>query len=251
MIKKYKLIKKYPGSPEVGWELNDVSCCILGYTHLSYEKYVSNYPEFWQEIIKKDYEILSFIRINHIEYKGLIKTKDVDGLFKWDYTNNAFTEDFLLDSTGFAIHSVKRLSDGEVFTVGDTVLRLKTKVIIEKFKFENERLHVYFSNGNANHLNEIFHIKKPLFTTEDGVDIFEGDEFVITSNFKLEMYRGIPFIADKATTVLNNRKYFSTKKAAEEYILYNKPCLSINDVKNSLTYSNELKKLRKIAKSKL
>ena len=32
----------------------------------------------------------------------------------------------------------------------------------------------------------------------------------------------------------NTRKYFSTKEEAEEFIFYNKPCLSYNDVRKNI-----------------
>ena len=59
---KYKLIKKYPGSPELGtvvtfytnWGMYGIlqNC-------LYKKEIIENQPEFWAEI-KKDYEILSF-----------------------------------------------------------------------------------------------------------------------------------------------------------------------------------------------
>ena len=54
MGKKYKLIKKFPGSAPVGTiiDLDDVAFGITcNYT---------NYPEFWEEIIEKDYERLLY-----------------------------------------------------------------------------------------------------------------------------------------------------------------------------------------------
>ena len=54
MGKRYKLIKKFPGSAPVGTiiDLDDVAFGITcNYT---------NYPEFWEEIVEKDYEILEY-----------------------------------------------------------------------------------------------------------------------------------------------------------------------------------------------
>lgn len=43
-----------------------------------------------------------------------------------------------------------------------------------------------------------------------------------------------------------------TKEAAEEYILMNKPCLSLNDVFNTITWLDNSKKLLKeLVKQKL
>lgn len=55
--------------------------------------------EFWEEVIEKDYEILSYIS----KLKNAIISSEDDWINHGDWD----------------IHSVKRLSDGEVFTVGD------------------------------------------------------------------------------------------------------------------------------------
>jgi hypothetical protein len=51
----------------------------------------------------------------------------------------------------------------------------------------------------------------------------------------------------KIDGVLN---YFKTEQEAEEYILYNKPCISINDIKDNVSECF-LNKLIRIVKSKL
>lgn len=54
------------------------------------------------------------------------------------------------------------------------------------------------------------------------------------------------------TNKANNFLAFSTKKKAEEYILMNKPCLSINDIKHMLYSGARKNKLaEKIVKSRL
>jgi len=71
---------------------------------------------------------------------------------------------------------------------------------------------------------------KPLFTTEDGVEIFEGNEYWYimdcVNNGKWEIQK------KTAHGTGHNSKHirFSTKETAEEYILMNKPCLSLKDV---------------------
>ena len=80
-MSKYKHIKKHPGSPELGiiidtskiksgkfgWFEKDLFTG--GYIQKNYLiKDVIEYPEFWEEIIEKDYEILS------IKYKDNLFT---------------------------------------------------------------------------------------------------------------------------------------------------------------------------------
>ena len=66
---KYKLIKLYPNSPEIGTIVHKTKA-ENGYgwkdegpydSRLFTNKTVENYPEFWEEVKEKEYTILSFI----------------------------------------------------------------------------------------------------------------------------------------------------------------------------------------------
>lgn len=136
------------------------------------------------------------------------------------------------------IYSIKRLSDGEVFTIGDTIIfeKFNSKSIIVSFKIYNNRIKVNTEGINfitgTYFLESIKKVKKPLFTTEDGVDIFEDKQKVFSvseCDFLLQNHQDFAWIKTRD----KDRKYhhFSTKEAAEEYILYNKPInLSLNDL---------------------
>ena len=108
-MKKYKLIKTYPGSPKLSTEIIETqinSLCpvnecytsrktfmLIGYDSFEIEN-PKNYPEFWEKVVEKDYEILC---IKHKESKCFYRNSiDLRNLNFYD------------------IHSVKRLSDGEV-----------------------------------------------------------------------------------------------------------------------------------------
>jgi len=90
-MKKYKLIKKYPNCHiEIG-ELAWTEDCN---THFSNETYIpnevivyENYPEFWQLVVGKEYEILS-----------------------WVNSNNNYSYSLRQVNSDWNIHSVKRLS---------------------------------------------------------------------------------------------------------------------------------------------
>jgi hypothetical protein len=203
---------------------------------------------FKYEVVEKEFEILCF---KNIETRKETPVKDFtfeDGgfLFNVDTGNFYPSKDvcnYILEN--YSIHSVKRLSDGEVFTVGD-----KTDYgVIKKFILEKDNvLEIYFSPDfyDGNILNKIKKIKQPLFTTEDGVDIFEGDYYHLVYFEKGRV--GLPKGTDlftvsithkaealgKEETWSTNCKFFSKKEAAEEYILLNKPCLSINDIRKCI-----------------
>ena len=115
----------------------------------------------------------------------------------------------------------------EIFTIGDKT----TLGIITCFRLLDNEIMVDFDNKNSILLRskKLQKAKQPLFTTEDGVDIFEGEYYYPVEK---EFY----FLHEKQTNhhCTNEEKFwiFSTKEKAEEYILYNKPCLSLTDLKN-------------------
>lgn len=267
---KYRLIKKYPGSPGLGTIITKSN----GWSHLI--EIANQYPEFWEEIVEKDYEILSFkqdskcsdlwTKFSH----GWCRNSNGEAV-TYPYTDDEILNNHLTNGIKYNIHSVKRLSDGEIFTVGDNVnysynneknQTITKKYIIEKIYFiEKERVSFYVGEGLSLGLNSIKKVIQPLFTTEDGVDIYEGDKLSTVLLDTMELYT-VNGLAGSNTTPSENFKYFSTKKAAEEYVLMNKPCLSINDLKNhnifnarSLNKNTDkylfIEELKELVKSKL
>lgn len=104
---KYKLIKDYPGSPcQVGEIVSN------SWAHLRHLK-IEEFPEYWEKVLEKDYEVLAYQYLG----SGIIITKSKNRLFGHD--GFGIKEARI---TGARIHSVKRLSDGKVFTVGDEVI---------------------------------------------------------------------------------------------------------------------------------
>ena len=91
-------------------------------------------------------------------------------------------------------------------------------------------------------MSEIKKSKKPLFTTEDGVDIYEGDNvwFVNTKSKLDPLFVAIIYNWDLAGSpnTSSDYKWFSTKKAAETYIKFNKPALSLNDIYHVFSQSD-------------
>lgn len=198
---------------------------------------------------KKD---VVFIRIMQDSYT--LFTTEIDGRIY------SYTQECLLGE-GAKIHSVRRLSDGEVFTIGDKVESVnrfyKGTWKIAEFIAANDMIYVTGDNQAVN----LFAIKKyqkqPLLTTEDGKDIYEGDEYWFVSDQYHLLHQ---ITANNYLIERNKYKRFSTEEAAKEYILMNKPCLSVNDVEKIciLMYSREdyeqilnLNKLKELAKQKI
>ncbi len=89
---------------------------------------------------------------------------------------------------------------------------------------------------------ELIEKEKPLFTTDDGVEVFIGHSFIIV---------GDDFIKHKLTACnlpyTQDFKKFKHESNADEYILWNKPLLSLQEIdatiKGHLPEFDELKKL--------
>ena len=92
-----------------------------------------------------------------------------------------------------------------------------------------------------------------MFRTEDGVDIFKGEHYYWVNKCTFFLGEG------EAKGGPKNEKFadFKSKQKAEEYILMNKPSLSLSDVKNIWVWSTEIfpvslwEKLKEKAQSKL
>jgi hypothetical protein len=128
------------------------------------------------------------------------------------------------------IDTVKRLSDGKVFSIGDEVCNVnyvRHRGKINKIEIQYGVLVVQINNENwlpLTHLLKVF--KEPLFTTEDGKNIYEGDDYWFVSGKEI-IYNS------SANSYLNkdhDGKRFSSLSSAEEYVLKNTACLSFDDV---------------------
>lgn len=179
---------------------------------------------------KKEWEILSFQYVAD----NFFLNKNEDGSFGQYFAD----EEILCQSPVHKIHSVRRLSDGEVFTVGDRVswgLEGNFEDKIKGFMVDDGEMRFDVTVlGDVPFLKayNLRKVKQPLFATEDGETVY-GEETVWWLKGGKEDWHWAIYMC-KAKDVERPRediKYFSTKEAAAEYVLMNKPCLSINDIK--------------------
>ncbi len=265
-MKQYKLIKEYPGSPKVG-----TIAYQTGFTSYQTDA-VTGFPQdiiegndFWKEIKEKEYEILSLMNTDTKNIFDDTSRGTYQGRpMYYSRTSNTWIGiQELANNKQYIIHSVKRLSDGEVFTIGDKIQskfnNSVLKGILIKITLEDgygQSIRIYFDNKHMHNLNNVIHSKQPLFTTEDGVDMYKDSDYylVCTETFPAEIINNVSvqainendlwkinmIIVDQFRVLCLHRKgikRFSNKKAAEEYILRNKPCLSYEDVLNFM-FSN-------------
>lgn len=254
MSKSYKLIREYPGSPKLETEVQIINGFYgTGFSSSNIPmSHVENNSEFWQEIIEKEYEILSFKIPGNDHW---FATLEKNGMYGGWSEKHALSE---LNRGNWKIQSVKRLSDGEVFTVGDKVQTSMSLTINGFIIIDNELLIDPFEIIGTVALNGITKAKQPLFTTQDGVEIFEGNEFYFVPKHQFIIHWSKAYHKGYGNKI--DVKYFSTKEKAEEYIIMNKPCLSINDVRQNfnwhsnsanLSSENTVKSLKLFIKQKV
>jgi len=172
----------------------------------------------WEEIVEKDYEILEVMH-KYGAISSYIKKLDGD----------------LKDKT---IFKVKRLSDGEIFTVGDDVLSKACHVPNKILSIEliNNKIRLYPRNSFYN-LEDIKKVKQPILTTEEGADLFEGDTYYFIwlshpafNQTTYEVYSEEVTPLDEDSNWSEHAKFFAKKENAEKYIELNKPQYSIKDI---------------------
>lgn len=277
MVKQYKLLKWYPSLPK-RWEAGmlvgqgDRTATFADYSPCSskYGSYriscfeVQDNPEFWEEIKEKEYEVLSLRLYGIYLTRGYAETTlRSNGLYLNDKDNNKeglYTLEKSFEN-GFNIYSIRRISDGEVLTIGDTLVDIKNKNLgsftLKKIEFEVAPadkgtgklsfVHDHKVLGKWIPIENLEHSKQPLFITDDGKELYLGDTFYSTST----KYTGNelvvrPYTIDKFFNKYIYKNSFSTKEAAKKWIDENKPKYSKKDILNLVddTYkycSKELK----------
>lgn len=175
-MKKYKLLKD---TAVVGYD----SCIIKAssvftiFIEDSYrnkegyyfsKEFVESHPEWFEEVIEKDWEILSYY--NSDNYSNPEKRM-------------CSAPNYECEREGCAIFSVKRLNDGEIFTVGDESLHKdylvnKPKEIIS-FEIVNNDMRVKFKGGENYKLASIVKAKPP-----ERAFALKDIEFAFTSGLK-------------------------------------------------------------------
>lgn len=189
---------------------------------------MSEFKKSKEKDIPKDWKIISFASK---EYNWSPLVINSDGT----YGHYEAQEKQLLTSSIHRIESVQRICDGELFTVGDKCSYGK-EGIITKFHISGVREMLCdiefnkissYSNAPLRAIEKV-KPKVPLFTTEDGVEVFVND--TVYSVRKIDWFNDpVPFKAHYGSSSLGRDKqtnswwYFSTKDAANNFITLNKP----------------------------
>lgn len=255
-MSKYKLVKKLPfiNSPEVGYISTSRSNGEHYWNHSWFHP--EEYPEFWKKVeeIPEYVKLISGWSVNDEfvgkifstkldfqeqfkEFKGINKTWDWESIFSDNFfkyhgkyfepsTKEEFNKQQLLEEAKkkYPVGTkYKGIVCGKIFTITNDI----------NFKIINTLDNEIAVDTKANwamvyYRNQWAEIVKPIFTTEDGVDIYDKNEKlfeVILSTYHLN--ENIPYIA--CNNVSNKCKdcnpslVFSTKEVAQKWIDENKP----------------------------
>lgn len=278
--RSFKLVKKYPNSENIGsiwtktpetknyWYMN----CYLDPAD------VENNPEFFEEIIQKEYEVLSFICNKDLDssiiLKGIIIKKLGGGGFGGGVIRGS--EEKLLTLSHWDIHSIRRLSDSEVFSIGDELVdtfnRNHGKFTLKEIEFEKAPadkgtgklsfVHTHTILGKYIPLERLEKAKPVLFVTHDGYEMFEG---FLVHLICLPLTSTQVYNFDKPFKIPENWKPQSYVETffqihnAEEFVFKNKPVLSLEDVasiypginKEHNTPNHQAEQLKALVKSRL
>jgi hypothetical protein len=189
----------------------------------------------WEEVIEKDYEVLEYYHRNSdTYYKRDLQLKDTwcvkDGIAPF------FKEDQV--SKCSIIYKVKRLSDGEIFKLGDLVIPTNLKdrdnqgyKPISKIEVVDDKCIISIvPSYMSRDINDIKKEKIEIITA-DGIHLRERNTCYLVSNevhlitITKDNYRPLP-----------KSLLFASLDRAEMHLRYlrDKKCLSINDVINTL-----------------
>jgi hypothetical protein len=229
-MKKYKIIKTYPGSDKLGTIITlDKNGECWSTPQLVIENDCKHHPEFFEEIIQKQYEILFY------HCKSLGHTLKA----------SQFTDTQFGGNSEWSIYSIRRLNDSEVFSIGDVLVDTFNKsqgsFTLKEIEFESAPcdkgtgklsfVHTHQILGKYIPLERLQKAKPVLFVTEDGVSVVENDNvhWVINGKYAYEL-RICEAHIKSSLLERDVYKIFSSFEKAQDFILMNKPILSIKDL---------------------
>lgn len=248
---KYKLIKEFPGSCELGKviDLDEV------FGRMTYN--YTGYPEYWEKVVAKSYEILSYKYNDFIyTYEPSPNIFSIPGSRCYCCGSRVINDASMTQLSSIpAIYSIKRLCDGEIFTIGEKLNSESKKfVIITKITLSENagyiRIWGDFMSGIDSwiYLDNISRLKEPLFVTEDGCDIF-GETELFTVGFTSKVDYGDLYKSVKVNVKFISKpnhedyKWFKSKDKADLWCKENEPKYSNKDMISFAGYSRGMSPL--------
>lgn len=205
----------------------------------------------------RDWEVVSFKLNTKYGLEIVERIYQLAGNKKYNWgtgtSHEALDFDYCINS--LKIHSVRRLSDNSIWTVGDALNDYGT---ITEFKIQSDKWMVAHTDSKNGVLIEDFkkspiQEKPVLFHTIDNVAIKKGDEYwiVLEPEYNYEIVKctcgNVGISLDRPGV-----HHFSTEETAKEYITINKPVLSLKDIESCAGEKGSLwLALKQLASSKI
>jgi hypothetical protein len=184
----------------------------------------------WEKI-EDDTEEYEITGVRYIELGDIARKIDNSDDFEYIRTGKQMSIETVhenLTKGKLEIFSVLRKSDNQEFKVGNTINWRHSLLDIKAFHLNCGKMFMLAKGANgiqSVNLNEILIWEKPvLFTTEDGKEIREGDNwFAVTYSSNIVGRNYIDSTHDE-------KKHFSTLDSAKEYVIENKPIFTLQDM---------------------
>ena len=268
---KYRLIREYPGSPKLGtivvdtninngakdayfsenWgKPNSGTAFFIGKNHDC-----ENQPEFWKKVEDRDYEIIKLVTTT-CPGDNPVSDMYCNGQIAWSTDDNPkykYPENILKEGL-HEIHTIRRLSDGAIFSIGDKLvldnyMSGRKYITIDRIYYNEHKQLSFSTNIKPPPCTFVFGLsdinckryKEPLFITEDGNEITEGDKYwyVVVHDRGIISFAWEPMlhICDWSNPFKPplGKFQFSTKEAAERWVDENKPKYSKKQIKHSIS----------------
>lgn len=176
---------------------------------------------FWTDELIIEFIKYKFDREKPITYLAEIMQFKKDKLKPKEYNILAYFSEVGINDG--KIHTVKRLSDGKIFTVGSVT----KQGMIESFYINCNNLFAQVVDGvELININDLLNLTQVLFTTYDGIEITNPLQIVYTVN--KERWNTSERLAKNATET--HRLIFSTTEARDKYVLKHKPLLTTGEI---------------------
>lgn len=238
-MKKYKLVKCYPGSLKLGTEVTySIEHGIYNYNGGDFftelpKHQVENLPEYWQLVEEpKEYEILEFRRVRDFMNDNNIWKLQSSGDYFPNSNNHGCNLNTMLNignsvkDGSFIIQKVKVLSTGLVFQIGDKVQSYQGNVdIISELRINKNSIYIATEGMSfGQNIKNIEHYIEPKLITEDGVEVtkfpFMGSWVWKRDNKYTLEYKRLELIKEHITGCLKTDGwlFFASETKAQEFV---------------------------------
>lgn len=181
---------------------------------------------------KPDYTITAFRSKNQMH---VYVYNEKNSMYQWTFTDGtgAFQFRDLINNPEFEIYSVinkegLEITVGKMYTWIDQIQQFG--VVVRLIVHKNE-CRAFFPSNPSCDIN-LLSAATPLFTTEDGVEIYEGMQSWVVNTSDGSVWQPVLYYGDKNHST--DIKLFSTKEKAEAYVRMNRPRFSLVQVHRTM-----------------